>query len=327
MIREFDPGRLRMSGAGLRLLSDDDVADIHLATLEVLEKTGLFVEDPAAHQVLDAAGAKVDKKTKVVRFPPYLVEDSIRSCPSKLVLAGRKPERDIVVESGRVAFTNFGEGIRLVDPYTNKLRTPVKKDLEAAGRVVDALAHVSVMEKAMGCNDKAQEVAAIHNAHAMLTNTTKHCFTGPHDGYSLRKIMAMAAAIVGGEDILRDRPLISFITCPVSPLKLIRETCEIIMGSAETGAVVNVLSMAMAGGSSPVNLAGTLVTHNAEVLGGLVLSQATQKGAPVIYGSSTTAMDLRMANATVGTPECALISAAVARLARYYALPSFVAGG
>ena len=327
MNREFDPGKLRMSGAGLRLLSDDDVRDIHLATLEVLEKTGLFIEDPAAHQVLDAAGAKVDKKTKVVRFPPYLVEDSIRSCPSKLVLAGRKPERDMVVEAGRVAFTNFGEGIRLVDPYTNALRTPVKKDLEAAGRVVDALAHVSVMEKAMGCNDKAQEVAAIHNAHAMLTNTTKHCFTGPHDGYCLRKIMEMAAAIVGGEDILRDRPLISFITCPVSPLKLIRDTCEIIMGAADTGAVVNILSMAMAGGSSPVNLAGTLVTHNAEVLGGLVLSQATKKGAPVIYGSSTTAMDLRMANATVGTPECALISAAVARLARYYALPSFVAGG
>ena len=85
--------------------------------------------------------------------------------------------------------------------------------------------------------------------------------------------------------------------------------------------------MAMAGGSSPATLAGTLVTHNAEVLGGIVLSQLTCKGAPVIYGSSTTAMDLRNANATVGTPECALISAAVARLARYYSLPSFVAGG
>lgn len=99
------------------------------------------------------------------------------------------------------------------------------------------------------------------------------------------------------------------------------------MGAARSGMAVNILSMAMAGGSSPVTLAGTLVNHNAEVLSGVVLSQLTCKGAKVIYGSSTTAMDLRRACASVGSPECAMISAAVARLARYYALPSFVAGG
>ena len=47
----------------------------------------------------------------------------------------------------------------------------------------------------------------------------------------------------------------------------------------------------------------------------------------MIYGSSTTAMDLRYGAAAVGTPECAIISAAVARLARFYSLPSYVAGG
>ena len=60
--------------------------------------------------------------------------------------------------------------------------------------------------------------------------------------------------------------------------------------------------MAMAGGSSPVTLAGTLVTHNAEVLAGITLAQLTKRGAPVLYGSSTTAMDLRLASASVGRP-------------------------
>ena len=87
-----------------------------------------------------------------------------------------------------------------------------------------------------------------------------------------------------------------------------------------------VLSMAMAGGSSPVTLAGTLVTHNAEVLAGIVLSQLTERGSKVLYGSSTTAMDLRLAAASVGTPELALIGAAVAQLARQYRLPSYIAG-
>ncbi|MBW2437285.1 MAG: trimethylamine methyltransferase family protein, partial [Deltaproteobacteria bacterium] len=85
--------------------------------------------------------------------------------------------------------------------------------------------------------------------------------------------------------------------------------------------------MALSGGSSPVHLAGTLVIQNCEILSSLVLSQSSQKGTPFVYGSSTCPMDLRMATATVGSPETGMISAAVARLARYYSLPSFVAGG
>ena len=136
----------------------------------------------------------------------------------------------------------------------------------------------------------------------------------------------MASAIAGGREKLRARPIISFITCPVSPLKLVQDTCEIIMTGAREGIAVNILSMAMAGGSSPVTLAGTLVTHNAEVLAGITLSQLTQPGAKVVYGSSTTAMDLRLASASVGSPECGLINAAVAQIARFYLLPSWVAG-
>jgi trimethylamine--corrinoid protein Co-methyltransferase len=84
--------------------------------------------------------------------------------------------------------------------------------------------------------------------------------------------------------------------------------------------------MAMAGGSSPVTLAGTMVTHNAEVLAGITLAQLAERGAPCFYGSSTTAMDLRLASASVGCPELALISAGAAQIARQYRLPSYIAG-
>jgi len=196
-----------------------------------------------------------------------------------------------------------------------------------AARLIDAMEHIETYERAVLSHDVPHEVCALHNAEASLTSTTKHHWIGPMNGYCLEKIVDMAAAIAGGRKTLEERPLVTFNTCPVSPLKLVKDCCEIIMGSARTGMAVNILSMGMAGGSTPVYTAGTLVVHNAEVLSGLVLNQLTRKGAPVVYGSSTTAMDLRMASASVGTPECAVINAAVARLARYYALPSFVAGG
>jgi trimethylamine--corrinoid protein Co-methyltransferase len=99
------------------------------------------------------------------------------------------------------------------------------------------------------------------------------------------------------------------------------------MAAARAGIAVNVLSMAMAGGSSPITMAGTLISHNAEVLSGVVLNQLTSKGAPVLYGSSSTIMDLKYATAPVGSPELGMINAGVAKLAQYYLLPSFVAGG
>jgi len=327
MIRRQYAGKMQSGGLSLNVLNNDEAAQIHSATLEVLCKTGVFVEDEEALERFHGSGATVDKNSKVVKLPPYLVENAVRSAPSEFFACGRTPDKDTVLGSDRVTFTNFGEGIMIKDIDTGELRETTKADARDAARLIDAMEHIDTYERAVLSHDVPHEVCALHNAEASLTNTTKHHWIGPVNGYGARKITDMCAAIVGGRNKLKERPLVTFNTCPVSPLKLVGDCCEIIMESAKAGVGVNVLSMGMAGGSTPVHLAGTLVVHNAEVLSGLVLNQLTRKGSPFIYGSSTTAMDLRLASASVGTPECAVINAAVARLARYYALPSFVAGG
>jgi trimethylamine--corrinoid protein Co-methyltransferase len=319
-------GKNRTWGLSLNILTEDELNDIHSGTLELLEKTGIFVENNDALDLFENGGAFVNRKTKTVKIPPYLVEESIRSAPSKVVLYGRDPKHDLVLEGTRVHFTNFSEGVQIVDPYTGEIREPVKKDLEDAARVIDYLDDVDFCEKALGAHDVNQTTVPLHNAEAFLANTTKHCAFGPGNGKFLRKIVQMGAAIAGSEEKFNERPMISFATCPLSPLKLIDDCCEIIIESARTGTVCNILSMAMAGATAPVTLAGALVVHNAEILGGITLSQLARKGAPVIYGSSTTAMDLRLGTASVGTPEAALVSGAVACLARYYKIPSYVGG-
>ena len=327
MARNLHAGKLMSGGLSLNILNNDELEQIHLATLEVMQKTGVFVEDEEALEVFHGGGATIDKKTKVVHLPEYMVTDAVMSAPSKYLACGRIPESDVVLESNRVGFTNFGEGIVMKDAKTGELRKTYKSDARDAARLIDALENIDTYERAILSHDVPEEVCALHNAEASLTNTTKHHWLGPINGYCTRKIVDMCAVIMGGLKKLKERPLITFNTCPVSPLKLVKDCCEIIMESAKAGVGVNVLSMGMAGGSTPIHLAGTLVVHNTEVLSGLVLNQLVRKGAPFVYGSSTTAMDLRMATASVGTPECAVINGAVARLARYYGLPSFVAGG
>jgi trimethylamine--corrinoid protein Co-methyltransferase len=124
--RNIFAGKRQSGGLGLNLFTNDELEEIHMATLEVLEKTGLLFDDDEALEVLDGGGATIDKNTRIAKLPPYLVEDAIRSAPSKLLLAGRNPKHDFVMESNRVGFTNFGEGVFINDPYTGEHRETTK---------------------------------------------------------------------------------------------------------------------------------------------------------------------------------------------------------
>jgi len=314
-------------GFSVNLFTDDEIDEIHLGTLEVMEKTGLFVEDEEALEIFDGGGADVNRKSKIVKFPPYVVEDAIRSAPSKILLPGRNPRHDFIVEGNRVGFTNFGEGIFVNDLSTGEQRSSNKQDTADAALLVDYLENFDLCQRAVGARDKPPEALSVHNAEAVLTHTSKHCVIGPVDREPLKWVIEVAAAVAGGKDKLRERPLLSFNTCPTSPLRLLGPFCRIVIDAARFGITPNIISMAMAGASAPVSLAGALVIQNAEILGGIVLSQLVRKGASVLYGSTTTIMDLKITTSPMGCPEIGMVSAAAAKLAQYYGIPSWVAGG
>ena len=326
MKRNLRAGGTRTLGLSVSVFTESELDDVHLATLEVLERTGVFVEDEEARDIFKDGGCRVDRDRRIVRLPPHVVEGAIAAAPAKFVLCGRDPKNDCLMEPDRVAFTNFSEGIRVIDVETGEYRESTKQDVADIARLNDYLEEMDTHEISVGAKDVPPETAAVHNTEQQLLNTTKPIGIGPLSGVECRAIFRMCAAVAGGEDELRARPIVYGGVCPVSPLQLPRDATEVIIECSRWGIPDNILSMAMAGGSSPVTLAGTLVTHNAEVLAGITLAQLTEKGSPVMYGSSTTAMDLKLAAASVGSPEIALISAAVAQLARRYLLPSFVAG-
>ena len=104
MIRRLKVGIQRNSGFSLNVMTDDEAHEIHLATLEVLRDTGVFVESEEAMAIYDGAGCIVDPKTKTVKFPAWVVEDAIRSAPATFVACGRKPEDDVILQDNRVTF-------------------------------------------------------------------------------------------------------------------------------------------------------------------------------------------------------------------------------
>ncbi len=184
-------GKRKNGGLEFKVFSDDEMDEIHLATLEVLEKTGLFFEDEEALQVLDGGGALIDKKNRVAKFPPHMVEDAIRSAPPQILLAGRDPKNDFIMGENRVGFTNFGEG---VDLYTGEHRETTKADVAASALIADYLSEIDVYERAVGASDVPTQTVQLHNAEAWLPNTTKHGFMGSGNGYLTKKLVEMAAA-------------------------------------------------------------------------------------------------------------------------------------
>ena len=313
-------------GFGFKVFGDDEIRKIHLATLEVMQKTGLYVGDDEAMDILEGGGARVDRKTRIVKFPAYLVEDCIRSAPPKIVQYGRDPKHDVVLEGRRVNFCTFGQGVSIMD-LDGTVRPSVKADVGRAALLTDAMEEVDVCERSLTASDAPENVAPIHEAEVVLASTAKHTVYGPGNGWRAGKIIKMAQAIVGGEDKLRERPIVTINCSPTSPLTLDVNCCTGVMTCARAGVPCNLISMVMAGASGPITLAGSLVTHNCEILGAIVLHQLTCKGAPVIYGCSSLMFDLKLTTTPVGSPECGMLNAAAPVLAQKYMLPSFSAGG
>ena len=139
MKRNIYAGRSHSGGLEFRVLSETDKARIHASTLEVLQKTGVYVEDEQSLEIFAGGGCIIDPLKKMVKIPPHLVEDAIQSAPEIILMAGRDPKDDMVLEMGRVSFSCFGTAIKVTDPDTGEIRDSTKADLADCARVIDYL--------------------------------------------------------------------------------------------------------------------------------------------------------------------------------------------
>ncbi len=192
-------------GFGFDVFTDNEIDKIHLATLEVMEKTGLYVgRRSSGHS--GRGRCQVDREKKIAKFPSYLVEDCIRSAPHKIVLYGRDPQHDVVLEEKRVNFCTFGQGVSIME-LDGTVRASINEDVGKAALLTDAMEEVDVCERSLNAGDAPKDVAPIHEAEVVFANTAKHTVYGPGNGWRAGKIIKMAQRIVGGEENLKERPI------------------------------------------------------------------------------------------------------------------------
>lgn len=300
---------------------------INAATVEILCDQGVIFQAPEALAIFEDHGAMVDWSQRRVFLTPKIIEKARALAPASFTLRARDPRRDYRMTAETSGFTTFGVGFTVIDRETGLPRPSTKRDLAETAVISDYLDTLDVYSHAVTARDCPLQSIDLHEAEAFLTNTAKHCMhLDLGNKQNIRRFIAMAGILVDGVQNLCERPIVSALTCPLSPLCFPVDSCDLIIEFARVGLPVNILPMAIASQTAPATLSGTLLVNNAEVLAGLTLAQLTAAGTPVIYGCSSTSFDFVNNTAPVGSPQLGLCSAAAAAMARYYNIPSYVAG-
>jgi trimethylamine--corrinoid protein Co-methyltransferase len=313
---------------GLSFLKREDLEKIHSSTLKILEETGIRVDEENALKLLDDAGATVDFRRKMVRAPQSLVEEMVKKARKCVRLCGRDPKHDLTLGDGRVHIMTSSTGIRVLDMDTGEVRPSTKKDVEDSARLADALENFHIYSIMVDALDCPEEIMGLEEIDAMFNNTEKHIDTGAQSTLGARDAIRMAAAVAGGFEELRKRPIIDFMQNPVSPLIHDRGDTEAILECAKHEVPLMILNMAQAGGTSPVTIAGTLSITNAEVLSGMLIAYLTNPNVPLIYGTSSIVLEMKNLSepSIFGLIEDGLIASGAAQLAKHYGFPSLVNG-
>jgi trimethylamine---corrinoid protein Co-methyltransferase len=315
-----------LTGGQYKPLTDEQIQQIHEASLTILESVGVQVEEPQALALFEEAGADVEENR--VRIPRSLVEEGIERAPSRIVLAGRDPKHDLILEGARVHIGTGGAALQMLDLETSEIRKAVLKDVGLMARIVDALDNIHFYLIPIYPTDLPEEKVEISKYYASLANTTKHVQAGVYTIKGIRDVVEMCERIAGSPEALRERPIVSFITSwMVSPLMFATDVTTLLIEVCRQGVPVVLSAAPMAGSTSPVTLAGTLAQLNAEQLSGLTLTQLVNPGTPVLMGPIPATADMRSGKYLGGSVELGIGNAAITQLAHFYNVPIYNSAG
>ncbi len=304
----------------LKLLSGSNVKDIHVSSLEVLEKAGVIVKNKPALKLMGDAGCTIE--SNLVKIPGSLVDEMLKKVQSEFTLHSRDGEKAYVVGGDNVIYNPGSAAIFFIDRDSGEMRRAKAKDFKDLVRLTDALENIHAQSTAMVPADVAEKISDLYRLYLVLKNSTKPIITGAFTIEGFAYMKNLIEAVVGGEEELREKPRAIFDCCPSSPLMWSDVTCQNLLDCAEYGIPAEIISAPQMGATSPVSIAGTLVEANAEFLSGVVISQLASPGTPIVYGGSPSAFDMRYLTARLGAVESVMAACAGAQMGKHYGVPT-----
>lgn len=311
-----------MAKPTIRVLTDQEIESVHLASLDILENVGIYVPVKECLAMLARNGAQVDYEKNMAKIPPAVVMEYVGKAPKEFTLYSRNPKFNMTLEPGNVYFELGAGPTRFLDIDTGQPRNATLNDLEKLVKIADTLDNFSTVSELVTPIDVPPELSPQHIWACAFKNSSKHVQMYIEDADYVRDAIAMALAVLGTEKNLKKEPLIDFFGCIGSPLTYEKKLVQGLMEAAKHNVPVHMQSGTMAGANGPVTLAGTFALCNAEILSGIAILQMTNPGTPVIYANWSRIFDIKSLNVSFGSPEFALLRIATGQLVHdYYHIP------
>jgi len=314
--------QLKIALTPTKLISDDQLESIHLASLRVLKEIGVDVLHDGARQIMKDHGADVREGSERVRFDGDMILELIAHAPPEFTIHARNPAHNVRFGGNNLVISQMASA-----PNCSDLDRGRRPGNQADFRNFLRLAQMHNILNTTGgypvepvdIHPSVRHLECIRDL-SVLTDKVFHIYSLGKE----RNVDGIEIARIGrgiSPEQLLDEPSVYTIINTNSPLKLDVPMMEGIIQMSSRGQVVIVTPFTLSGAMAPVTIAGALVQQNAEALAGIAFTQMVRKGAPVGYGGFTSNVDMKSGAPAFGTPEYMKAQLVGGQLARRYRLP------
>ncbi|MFX0201183.1 MAG: trimethylamine methyltransferase family protein [Candidatus Hodarchaeota archaeon] len=304
------------------IISKEEKEQIYSSALQVLSETGILIKNENALKILKDGGIEFQPDSQIGVFSEEIVKECIRKAPNAIKLYDRHGELALTLEGDNVHYDPGSGAMTILDP-DGTIREPITDDLIKFIRLTDNLPYICAQSTSMVVSDIDERLADRYRLYLVLKYAKKPVITGAFTTHGVKDMNDMLVAVreAYGENLSK-KPFAVFDVCPSSPLMWSEQTAQNLLDCAHFDIPAEFISVPLAGATGPASLAGTLVQHTAETLSGVVLSQLTKAGSPVIWGGSSTVFDQREGTTPVGAIETMMIACACASIGKMLGFPT-----
>jgi trimethylamine--corrinoid protein Co-methyltransferase len=308
------------------ILSEEEQARIHEQSLRILAEVGVRFHGEKALPILASNGVQVDWESRIARFPPDIVTESLAKTPGSVDMGARNPVHGFHLPSQVSRYGMDGTAAFMTDFETGERRYGKKKDIEHGLRVFQEMDMGILAWAPTAASDVPSQARALHEFFAMIQFCSKH---GQHELHRVEQVPYLIEgleAIEGSAENVKSRKNYSLIYCPVAPLTHDGEMLDAYLELGCLEMPVMIMPMPVNGTTGPASLFSNIALANAEMLSSIVIFQMAHPGRTLIYSSATGTLEFRSGGYMAGNPEMALQSAAMTSLGHFYHLPCTSAG-
>lgn len=321
-VRQLPFSRLVNPYAPIEVLRADQVEAIVDAALTILETRGMRFLEAGSREILRAAGAVSDETNRMMRFDRGLVLEKLALAPARFTLRARNRARDLRIGGSDIVFSSVG-GPAFCSDLDRGRRPGTHAELCDFLRLVQSLNIIHQEAggafEAMDLPPESRHLDLYLAQHTLLDKNCQAYALGRERTTDCIDMTCLALGLDRGE-LARD-PAVMAIVNTNSPLQLDVPMTEAVVELAGSGQACCITPFTLAGSMSPATIAGTLAQQTAEVLAVVTLAQVVRPGAPVIYGSFASNVDMQSGAPALGTPEFAKAALASGQIARRLGLP------